>query len=491
MRRRAGILVHPTSLPSPYGIGDFGPGAHRFLGTLQELGASLWQVLPLGPPGYGGSPYNAESSFALNELLISPELLVESGYLEPGDLSGAPDFDPHRVDFGAVWNFKQPLLRMAYERFCEQPAPADFERFQHEADAWLADFTLYRALKGQHGQAAWLDWPKEVRLRQPDSLATLQEELAAEIRFHAFVQWIAETQWQSLKAAATDRGISIAGDVPMFPALDSADVWAAQDLFKVDANGRPTVAAGVPPDYFSRTGQLWGNPHYDWPRHRETGYAWWKERFEWTFRRVDMVRIDHFRGFAAAWEVPAGAKTAIGGKWAPGPGIEMFERLGLLGQDRIIAEDLGLITDDVRELLEATGFPGMNVLHFAFDSGPTNGYLPANHISNSVAYTGTHDNDTTQGWLDSLDAEQEENVRKMLGNPKGPLLDALIEAAFGSVADTAIIPMQDVLALGSEARMNVPAEATGNWAWRFTWEQVDAPRVAWLRSIVDKHGRSP
>jgi 4-alpha-glucanotransferase len=488
--RRAGVLLHSTSLPSPFGVGDLGPDASRFLTFLSEAGMALWQVLPLGPPGYGGSPYNAESSFALNELLISPHLLVESGLLAESDIASPPDADPHHVDFGAAGAYKDALLRRAHAGFASAAAPAEFEAFCAGSAAWLDDFALYRALKAHHGHAAWLDWPEEVRLRDPGRMATMRNELAAEIHFQHFVQWVAETQWQALKQQAGERGIAIVGDVPMFPALDSADVWADQWLFKLDASGRPTVAAGVPPDYFSKTGQLWGNPHYDWPKHRDTGYAWWKARFDWTFRRVDMVRIDHFRGFAAAWEVPAGSKTAIGGTWADGPGIDIFERLGLLGQSRIIAEDLGLITDDVRELLDATGFPGMKVLHFAFDSGPDNAYLPANHIPNSVAYTGTHDNDTTQGWIDSLDRKGRSAVLKALGNPGGPLLDALIEAAMGSVADTAIIPMQDVLALGSEARMNTPAEPHGNWSWRFSWDQLDPARVEWLNAVVGTSGRT-
>ncbi len=489
--RSAGILLHPTSLPGPHGIGDLGPGAHEFVRFLAEAGMTRWQILPLGPPGYGGSPYNAESSFAGNEWLVSPELLAEDGLLTPDEIADRPAFEANHVDFGAVAAHKEPLFRRAFERFRRgQPDPR-FDAFRERAASWLDDFALFRALKRLYDDRPWDTWDAPFGLRDLDGLARARRDLAEDVEFECFIQWMFERQWEALRAKAHDNGILIVGDVPMFPAYDSADVWANQDLFKLDADGQPTVIAGVPPDYFSDTGQLWGNPHYDWPRHIEQDYRWWRERFRWTFHRTDIVRIDHFRGFQAAWEVPADAETAVNGEWVEGPGLDFFRDLDLLNQGAIIAEDLGTITDAVRQLLADTGFPGMKALHFAFGSKADNPYLPHNHVQNSVVYTGTHDNDTTVGWLDSLDAKTRSHLEEYLGPAASELPDALIRTVFASVGDTAVIPMQDVLLLGTEHRMNTPSEPEGSWTWRFQWDQLQPGRTPWLRNLVELYGRSP
>lgn len=489
--RSAGVLLHPTSLPGPFGIGDLGPEAYRFADFLAEAGMRRWQILPLGPPGYGGSPYNAESSFAGNELLISPSLLGEDGLLDERDLTAFTGPSAGQVDFVEVIESKGRLLRQAYERYRQGSASAPLDEFRRDAADWLEDFALYRALKRHHGGGSWETWERALRLRDPGAMERARRDLAEEIDYECWVQWVFERQWSELRAHARSRDILVIGDIPMFPAYDSADVWANQHLFKLDKDGKPSVLAGVPPDYFSETGQLWGNPHYDWPRHAADGYSWWRERFRWTFDRADIIRIDHFRGFQAAWEVPAGAETAVDGEWVEGPGVGFFRELDLLSHPVIIAEDLGTIAEPVHILLDETGFPGMKVLQFAFGSGPDNEYLPHNHRTNAVAYTGTHDNDTLVGWLNSLDAATASHVRDYFGLAAGDLADALIRATFASVAETAIIPMQDVLLLGAEARMNTPSEAHGSWGWRFGWEQLAAGRAVWLRSLVDLYGRLP
>lgn len=487
--RSAGVLLHPTSLSGPFGVGDLGPEAYRFVDLLAEMAMTRWQILPLGPPGFGGSPYNAESSFAGNEWLISPALLVEDGLLQPSEVAHPPPFDPAHLDLERAPAYKEKLLRAAFDRFRERPVPSQFTAFCDAAALWLESFALYRALKRHHDDKPWATWEPPFRLHEPAALAATAHDLATEVQYHTFVQWLVDRQWAALRDYARQRGISIIGDIPMFPAFDSADVWANQHLFKLDDAGQPTVVAGVPPDYFSETGQLWGNPHYDWPRHASDGYAWWAARFRETFKRVDIVRIDHFRGFEAAWEVPAGAPNAIEGEWAPGPGATLFRELGLLSEPAVIAEDLGTITPGVHDLLEATGFPGMKVLQFAFGSGPDNPYLPHNHAPNAVVYTGTHDNDTLLGWLESLDTETRDDAARYLDASPARLHPALIRAALASVAHTAIIPMQDILVLGAEARMNTPSFATGSWTWRFNWGQLEAGRSAALRELVECYGR--
>lgn len=486
--RRAGVLLHPTSLPGRYGIGDFGWMARAFADRLAGAGHTLWQIMPLGPAGSGNSPYAARSSFALNPLLVSPDDLAEFGFLV-GDELAPEEFAETRVDFDAVKEWKRHRLGMAYARFRQQPEPEDFGQFREEAAGWLPDFCLFMALRERQG--FWANWPDELRQRDAKALEEARGCLAEEIRYHEFVQWVADRQWMRLRRHANAQGVQIVGDIPIFVDLDSADVWASPEIFKLDENARPYVVAGVPPDAFSSTGQRWGNPLYDWDRLRERGYDWWFERLRWTLRQVDIVRIDHFRAFQAAWEVPVEEPTAVHGEWVDGPGREFFERAReALGPLPIVVEDLGLITNEVRELRDELGYPGMDVLHFAFGDTPENPYLPHNVRRNSVMYTGTHDNDTTAGWLASLDDHVRGNLRRYLGRePDG--VREIVRMAYQSVAALAIIPMQDALELGTEARMNIPGHADGNWGWRMTESELYGCDFGWLRELAEVTARVP
>lgn len=487
--RRAGILLHPSSLPGPWGIGDFGADARGFVELLAGLGQSLWQIMPLGPVGPGDSPYAARSTFAIEPLLIAPGELAAEGLLEEGELAG-PDFGEGRVDFEAVRAWKLPLLWRAFERFEAQGGRREAEEFREQARPWLEDYALFMALRGKHGW--WAEWPGELRSREPAALAAAREALAAEVRFEEFVQWCAYRQWWALRRCANGRGVRVIGDIPIFVDLDSADAWAHQEIFKLGADGKPEVVAGVPPDAFSETGQRWGNPLYDWEVLRERGYDWWVERFRWTLHQVDIVRIDHFRAFESAWEIPAGAATAEHGRWVRGPGRELFDRAhDALGALPIIVEDLGIITDEVRELRDELGYPGMDVLQFAFGDSPRNPYLPHNVRRSSVMYTGTHDNDTTAGWLASAPAAVLEDLARYMGAPPAEGVRDLVRMAYGSVADYAIVPMQDVLELDTGARMNVPGRPEGNWRWRLTHDEPGACEAGWLREFAEIYGRLP
>ncbi len=467
--RASGVLLHPTSLPGPYGIGDLGPAALAFVDFLADSGCSLWQVLPLGPTGYGDSPYQCFSAFAGNPYLISPEGLLAEGLLHGADLQPLPPFPLERVDYGAVIPWKLALLERAWERFSAQeahPLRADFAAFCQAQAVWLDDFALFMALKEAHGGAPWTDWPADLRQREPAALAEARSTLAEQVERQRFFQFLFFRQWGALRAHARGRGVQIIGDIPIFVAHDSADVWARPDLFYLDEAGRPTVVAGVPPDYFSPTGQLWGNPLYRWERHKKDGYAWWIARFRALLELVDIVRLDHFRGFAAYWEVPGDAPTAEHGRWTPGPGADFFAALReALGDLPIIAEDLGEITPDVIALRDQFGLPGMKILQFAF-SGPDNPFLPHNFTPNCVAYTGTHDNDTALGWYWSAPEQEKDYARRYLSVSGQDFAWDLIRMAWRSVAVFALAPMQDLLSLGSEARMNFPGRAAGNWAWR-------------------------
>ena len=491
--RDSGILLHPTSLPGPHGIGDLG-AADRWIDFLRVAQQQLWQVLPLGPPGFGDSPYAARSAFAGNPLLISLDGLVEAGLLDSDDLDGPPPCEGDRVDFTAVEAFKLPLLARASERFrveqgLQQPAFCAFS----EANAyWLDDYALFTALRGAHGGAAWTTWERPLVRREPAALDAARVQLAHEIDRIRFTQFAFASQWGRLKDAANAAGIRIIGDIPIFVAHDSADVWAHQDLFLLDEDGDPTVVAGVPPDYFSPTGQRWGNPLYRWERLAQSRYEWWAERFRSTLQLVDIVRIDHFRGFEAYWEVPAEEETAMNGRWLPGPGRGFFQTVSeALGPLPVIVEDLGLITRPVDDLREALGYPGMKVLQFAFCDDATNPYLPHNHEWNCVVYTGTHDNDTTEGWFASLEERQRARVVRYLGDAPELLSRKVMRAALSSVARTAIVPFQDVLALGTDARMNLPGWGTGNWGWRASPEQLDPEHAAWLAEMTMLYGRAP
>jgi 4-alpha-glucanotransferase len=464
--RVSGILLHPTSLPGRYGIGELGTEARQFLDFLVAAGQKRWQVLPLGPTSYGDSPYQSFSAFAGNPLLISTERLLADGLLLAADLDDLPAFPTSEVDYGWVITYKQTLLRRAYnhakERQGDVAAPA--------WDApWLADYALFMALKDRHDGAVWGAWEPALVRREPAALATARAELSDEIGFYRFCQERFFADWRDLKRAANERGIAIVGDLPIFVAYDSVDVWTHQDLFFLDDEARPTSVAGVPPDYFSETGQHWGNPLYRWDVMARDRYGWWVERLRTSLTLFDLVRIDHFRGFAAYWEIPAHEPTAINGRWVPGPGAAFFEAIrDQLGELPIIAEDLGLITEDVLELRDRFAFPGMKVLQFA-PSDPNNPYLPHHYQQNCVVYTGTHDNDTTRGWWTTANPDEREFLARYLGQQPVDETIAwlLIRLAFSSVAQTAIVPLQDILSLGSEGRMNTPGVSGGNWAWRY------------------------
>jgi 4-alpha-glucanotransferase len=491
-RRRSGVLLHPTSLPSAYGIGDLGPSAFTFLQYLASARQSLWQVLPLNPTGYGDSPYASPSAFAGNVLLVSPELLVDQGLLVEHDLADLVELPRDRVDYARLMPLKSQLLKAAFERGRDRLRPR-LDAFRHAQAAWLEDFALFSALKDELG-SAWAAWADPLRHREPDALARARAELAERIEYYSFCQLLFAEQWADVRARAQTLGIGIVGDIPIFVAHDSADVWANQHLFKLDHDGQPVVVAGVPPDYFSATGQRWGNPLYNWDAMASDGYRWWIERFRHLLELVDLLRIDHFRGFQAAWEVDAEASTAIDGTWVKGPSDAVFKAIaGSLGgaQPPVIAEDLGMITDDVRALLETTGFPGMKVLQFAFGDGPHNPYLPHNYQNpNCVVYTGTHDNDTTRGWFANASAAEQASVLRYLGTDGSHIAADLIRLALASTANTAILPLQDLLDLGSEARMNTPGAPESNWTWRLGADQLDADHAAFLAQLTTTYGRS-
>ena len=498
--RSSGILLHPTSLPGRFGIGDLGTGAYRFVDFLVASSQSLWQVLPLGPTGFGDSPYQCLSAFAGNPMLISPLRLVEDGFLSKDDIKRVPRFPADIIDYGRVIEYKSDLLARAFDNFnrtTETGLRADFLAFTQQSARWLEDYALFRALKDAHGGAAWNTWEPELAGRNRSALASAREELRPEIEAQKFHQYLFFKQWAALKAYCQERRIRLVGDIPIFVAYDSADVWAHPDMFKLNGAGDPLVVAGVPPDYFSKTGQLWGNPIYDWDRMRSTGYQWWIDRLRATLHVVDIVRIDHFRGFSACWEIPAGDATAERGRWVEVPGREIFTVLkSEFGQLPIIAEDLGVITPDVEALRDDFGFPGMRIIQFAFRS-LTNTDLPHNYVPNTVAYTGTHDNDTTVGWFNSKagagstrDAAQIESERQFclqyLGSDGKQINWDFIRCAMASVADTAIVPLQDVLGLDSSARMNLPASTDGNWRWRYRQEALKGgvkEQLKWLTEL--------
>ncbi len=493
-RRASGILLHPTSLPG-IGIGELGQSAYRFIDWLAIAKQRRWQIMPLGPTSYGDSPYAGLSALAGNPLLISLQQLVDRGLLAQADLDGAPDFPTHSVDYGPVIQWKMAILQQAYTNFSAS-APAKergtFEAFHNDHSRWLDNYALFAALKEAHGGAPWNKWDRSIAQREPAALAEWQAKLADGVRFQQFLQWIFFDQWLAVKRYANQRDIQIIGDIPIFVAYDSADVWANPDLFYLDPDGKPTVVAGVPPDYFSATGQLWGNPLYRWDALERRGFDWWIERFRLTLTLVDIVRLDHFRGFEAYWEVPASEETAINGKWVKGPGTALFDAVrSSLGPIPIIAEDLGLITPEVEHLRDEQSFPGMAVLQFAWGSGADNNYLPHNYHRNLMAYTGTHDNDTTLGWWNTLDETARAHVQRYLSTHGDNVAWDMIRAALMSVADTAIVPLQDVLNLGSEARMNMPGRPGGNWSWRLVPEQLTSELAYKLAFVTELYGRVP
>ena len=491
--RISGILLHVTSLPGPYGIGDLGPAAHEWVEAFARAGQGCWQMLPLGPPGSGDSPYQCYSAFAGNPMLISPDRLVADCLLTSTAVQ-PPNLDANAVDFPGVREFKTRLLTEAWQAFQDgaaRPLRASFKRFCAAEAAWLDDFALFMALREAQGSASWTDWPRELVLRRPGALRDARAELADAVGRHQFTQFLFFGQLDDLRKHARRAGVKLIGDLPMFVSADSADVWANPELFLLDEHRRPRVVAGVPPDYFSKTGQRWGNPLYNWPKMKRTRYRWWVDRLRATLRQVDLVRLDHFRGFEAYWEVPARNRTAGHGRWVKAPGAELLKTLRVkLGGLPFIAEDLGLITKEVEALRDDLGLPGMRVLQFAFGDSFGNPFLPHRYCRNAVVYTGTHDNDTTAGWYATLSPEEQARVRRYAACDGQNVPWDLIRLAWSSVADIAVAPFQDVLGLGSEARMNVPGKPTGNWRWRFTRDMVSDSSFDRLRELTETYDRT-
>ena len=497
-------MLHPTSLPGPFGIGDLGDEGFAFADFLVASGQSLWQVLPLGPTGYGDSPYACYSAFAGNTLLISPQRLFEEGLLSKNDVEETSSLSP-RVDFDNVHQSKEMVLHKAYENYkrtTDTEFRSAFETFSERNQSWLDDYALFRALKTVHHGIAWHEWDLPLVRREPVAMRRVREQLHDEIEAHMFRQFLFFKQWFALKEYCNERGVKLIGDIPIFVAQDSADVWTNPEQFKLDQNGIPTVVAGVPPDYFSATGQFWGNPLYNWEHMLADGFKWWIERVRATLQTVDIARIDHFRGFAACWEIPGGDKTAERGRWVDAPGRELFTAIRrALGELPIIAEDLGVITPDVEKLRDDFGFPGMRILQFAFSSDAKNMDLPHNYHRNVVAYTGTHDNDTTVGWFHSVAGVGSTRTQaqidiehsfctKYLHTSGEEIHWDFIRAVFASVADTAIIPLQDLLGLGTEGRMNLPNSTEGNWSWRFAKAALMDIHGERLRDLTETYGRT-
>ncbi len=503
--RSGGILLHPTSLAGPYGIGDLGSEARGFVDFLAGSGLKLWQVLPLGPTGYGDSPYQCYSAWAGNPLLIGLEPLVEKGWLDPAALAGANGFPEERVDFERIVPWKTALLDAAAKAFFERASQQDrasYEKFCRENALWLEDFALFSALKQNQNMAAWTEWEPGARDRDPKALAKWRRQLEAPMAVQRFLQFVFFGQWRDLREYARERGVRIMGDLPIYVSHDSADVWANRQYFHLDAQGRPELVSGVPPDYFSETGQLWGNPIYRWDVLARDGYGWWLGRFRAAFDMLDMIRLDHFRGFEAYWEVPASEKTAVNGKWVKGPGSNLFRAAQeKLGELPFVAENLGVITPQVEAIREEFGFPGMAVLQFAFgtdDQAPT--FRPHNYPREVVAYSGTHDCDTTVGWWSSEgrgeSTRSEEDIRRERDfalhylNAGGQEINwVFIRTLMASVADTVVIPMQDVLGLGTESRMNQPATLGGNWGWRYRPGALKPEIVQRLREMTELYER--
>jgi 4-alpha-glucanotransferase len=467
-KRASGILLHPTCLPGPYGIGDLGPAAYAWVDWLAGSGCTLWQVLPLGPTGFGDSPYQCFSAFAGNPYLVSPQLLIKQGLLRDEDLVDMPAWNEQRVDFGQLYLWKPALLEKAFRRFSADPGAiqAEFAAFCTENAVWLEDYALFMAIKETHGGGSWDGWPRALRLREPSALKEARAALGSAINRLSFYQFLFFQQWNALRTYAREKGLQIIGDIPIFVAYDSSDVWGHPDLFHLDENGKPTVVAGVPPDYFSPTGQLWGNPLYKWEVHRASGYVWWLARMQASLKLVDILRIDHFRGFAGYWEIPAGNPTAEIGRWVKGPGADFFKVvMDKMGSLPIVAEDLGVITPDVVRLRDQFALPGMKILQFAF-SGPDNPFLPHAYPQNCVVYTGTHDNDTTCGWYASAPEAEKDFARRYLQVDGSRIAWDMVRAAWSSAAVFALAPLQDLLELGNTARMNFPSHLGGNWEWR-------------------------
>lgn len=504
--RSSGILLHISSLPNAGGIGDLGPAARRFVEFLQQTRQRWWQMLPIGPTGFANSPYQSTSSFAGNPLFVSPEEFVTEGLLTAAELKTLPTTSRMRVEYDAIGSARMDLLSRAFQRFnrmADTKALAEFQQFRTEQAWWLDDFVFFTALKKAHHDQAWMNWAPDLVRRDPEALRDWSSRLKLQIDLEAFIQFQFARQWRALQEFARDRGVQFIGDVPIFVAHDSADVWAHQDLFLLDQHGQPLVMAGVPPDYFSTSGQLWGNPLYDWKKHASRGFDWWISRLQQGFRRFDVLRIDHFRGFESHWEIPAGSPDARRGRWVAGPRQEVFQAAeAALGPLPVIAEDLGVITPEVEKLRDDCGFPGMRVLQFAFGDDPKSvDYQPHNFPRHCVVFTGTHDNDTTVGWFHSQAGDattrtaeqvQREQTRTLdyLGTDGSAIHWDLIRLAWLSVADVAMVPLQDVLGLDTSARMNRPGTAVGNWEWRYLEEWLTPQVIKKLALLTEIYGRA-
>lgn len=495
LNRAAGILLHPTSLPGPDGIGDLGPEAYRWIDFLYQTGCQFWQVLPLGPTGYGDSPYQCFSAFAGNPYLISATSLLDQGLLTKYDLADRPQFPVERVDYGPVIQWKMELLRRSYTIFKSKEfkeLKQAFQSFKQEEAHWLDPFSIFMAIKNHHGNVAWNEWSDVLRMRQPNALESFNKIYQDEIEFQSYIQFVFYRQWQALHHYANEKGIRIIGDIPIFVAYDSADVWMHKELFHLDSEGLPKFIAGVPPDYFSETGQLWGNPLYNWDVHKEKGYEWWQSRFQAVLKQIDIVRLDHFRGFEAYWEVPFGNQTAVEGQWVQGPGSHFLKVIKeKLGDLPIIAEDLGVITQPVKEMRDEFNLPGMKILQFSFASDPDDDFLPHNYPVHCVAYTGTHDNNTCRGWYDNAPEREKDFCRRYLARSGEDIAWSMVRILWQSVAAWVLTPMQDILSLGEWARMNYPGNPSGNWIWRMHPAAINEGLIDRLYEINFLYGRLP
>ena len=493
--RLSGILLHPTSLPSPYGIGDLGQAAYDFIDFLKDAGQHLWQTLPLTPTGFGDSPYQGFSAFAGQPLLISPKHLVELGFLSEAELADCPVGEDEFVDYGSIIPWKTKILKLAFSRFESKAEPAliqEYNAFLNKNRFWLEDYALYMSCKDMHEGREWLAWEKKYRTPTKNTKTKLKELLKEEMKYYYFVQFLFNKEWMALKGYANKNEVAIIGDIPLFLSLDSADVWANQHLFQLDSKGYPTVVAGVPPDYFSETGQLWGNPLYDWPAHKQDDYKWWISRIRHQLELCDYLRIDHFRGLESYWAIPYGEETPMNGKWIPGPGADLFIALeNELGKGLpIIAEDLGVITPEVEALRDQFEFPGMKILQFAFDATDESTFLPHQFTTtNCVCYSGTHDNDTTKGWYASASEYSKDKVRCYMNTDGNSIHWDFLRTCLGTIAAYAIFPLQDVLGIGSEGRMNTPGVGNNNWAWRYKKGALSKGLSEELAKITRIYGR--
>jgi 4-alpha-glucanotransferase len=489
--RRCGVLMPISGLPTRYGIGGFSKEAYEFVDFLADSGQSLWQILPLGPTGYGDSPYQSFSTYAGNPYYISLDELIDEGLLTREECTSV-DYGNNirKVDYEKIYNTRFALLKKAYKRD-DLSQNDDYKKFIEDNNKWLKDYALYMAIKDSQEGVSWIEWDEDIRLRKTQAIDAYKEKLASEIEFYYYQQYLFDKQWKALKSYANKKGISIIGDIPIYVAFDSADTWANPELFQLDKDNIPLGVAGCPPDAFSAIGQVWGNPLYRWDFHEETGYEWWIRRLAHCFKIYDIVRIDHFRGFDEYWAIPYGDKTAERGKWRKGPGIKLFQTVKkALGNRPIIAEDLGYLTPSVIKLVKKTGYPGMKLLQFAFDSREAGDYFPYNYDKNSVVYTGTHDNDTVNGWIHAISKKDLSLTKKYLNVRKNDdICEGLIRVALGSVADTAIIPMQDYLGLGSEARFNTPSTLGGNWQWRMERADLDEKLSKHMLELAEVYGR--